>query len=475
MRRSLTALGLLTATVGVAAALSHAQITSPPALGPAPALIMPTVEEARLDNGLRLLVSRNAEVPLVEARLVIAGGARLTGVAPGLASFTAGMLTEGAGGRDAFELAEALDFLGATLGASAGWEHVTVRLNVPRRNIDSALTLMADVVLRPTFAEADVARQRDLRQAALVAARDAPGSVAARVFFRSLYPDGHPYHQNLPGDSTSVAGFDSTTVRGYWQGSFDPSRTTLVVTGDVTLAEARTWAGRVFGSWTAPETPLTVPAAATVSAAPTRPLRVVLVDKPNTTQSVLYVGHPGLSRQSPDYPAITVMNTLLGASFTSRINAILREERGYTYGASSDFSWGPVPGPFVVRTAVRADVTDSSLAIILRELDRIRETAPSAEELLRARNYVTLGQTDAFETADQIAGAIVSADLFGAPLQRIGEEIQAMSQVSEADVQRVARAWIDPANLLIVVVGDLRRIRPDIERLRLGPIQVERY
>ncbi len=475
MKSPLIALGLLLATIGVATAMSHTQVTTPPTLGSAPTLVMPTVDEGALDNGMRLLVSRNAEVPLVEARLVITGGARLVGVAPGLASFTAGMLAEGAGDRDAFQLAEALDFLGATLGAAAGWEQVMVRLNVPKRNIDSALALLADVVLRPTFAEADVARQRDLRQAALVSARDAPGSVASRVFYRLQYPAGHPYHQSLSGDSTNVAAFDSAAVRDYWRGAFDPARATLVVTGDVTLAEAKAWANRMFGTWASPETPLPMVAATTVEAAPAQPLRIVLVDKPNTTQSVLYIGHAGPSRLSPDYPAITVMNTLLGGAFTSRVNLILREERGYTYGASSGFSWGQVPGPFLVSTAVRADVTDSALAVIVRELHRIRETPPDADELLRSRNYVTLGQTDAFETADQIAGAITAANQFGFPLRRIGEEIQAMSEVTDTEVQRVAREYIDPASLLIVVVGDVRAIRPGIERLRLGPVRIERY
>lgn len=459
----------------VSPTLVSAQISTAPPLGPAPALTLPSVDTARLGNGLTILTSRNAEVPLVSARLIIDGGARIQDAPPGLATFTAGMLDEGAGGRNALELAEAIDFLGASLGTGAGWENFTISAAGPKRTFGDAMALMADVVLRPTFASADVARERAARQAALLAARDQPGQVANRVFSRNVFPAGHPYHVNLSGDSASTAALDSAMVRQFWNRAADPRRATLVITGDVTPDEARRWAMQHLGGWQ----PVTQRAgklpASTIAAAPRPATRVILVDKPGAPQSVIAIGAPGVDRDSPDFAAIEVMNTILGGSFSARLNDILREQRGYTYGAGSGFSWSPVAGPFQASSQVRTNVTDSSLAVFFREFERIRNEPVDPVELERARNYLVLGALGDYETAGQVAGAITTSLLFNFPLGRTAEELTAMSRVTAADVQRVARQHIDPSRLTVVVVGDVASIRPGIEKLGLGPVEVQEY
>ena len=459
----------------VAPGLANAQVTTAPPLGPAPALTLPSVDTARLDNGLTILTSRNAEVPLVSARLIIDGGARSAGAAPGLATFTAAMLDEGAGGKDALELAAAVDFLGASLGTGAGWENITVSVSGPKRTFGEAMALMADVVLRPTFASADVARERASRQAALLAARDSPGQVATRVVARNIYPAGHPYHVDLNGDSASTAALDSASVRQFWSRAADPRRATLIVTGDVTPAEARQWARQHLSAWAPPASAAGKQPAGDIAAAPRTATRVILVDKPGAPQSVIYIGAPGIDRDTPDYPAIEVMNTILGGSFSSRLNDILREQRGYSYGAGSGLSWSPVPGPFRASSQVRTNVTDSSLVIFFREFERIRDEPVSADELERARNYQVLGALGDYETASQVAGAISTSLLFGHPLSRTAEELAAMDRVTADDVQRVARAHLDPSRLTVVVVGDIATIRPGIEALGLGPVEVQEY
>lgn len=466
--------GGLLAVMAAAAPLAG-QVTSAPALGPAPTLTLPTVDTTRLDNGLTILVSRNAEVPLVSARLIIDGGARTVGAVPGLASFTAGMLDEGAGGKSALELAEAVDFLGASLSTGGGWENFSLSVSGPKRTFAQALGLLADVTLRPAFADADVARERDARQAQLVAAKDSPGQVASRVFARNVFPAGHPMHENLAGDSASTAALTSEGVRAFWTSVADPRQATLVITGDVTPQEARQWATSRFGGWAPPARPARKPAATTIAAAPRPATRVILVDKPGAPQSVVFIGAPGVDRESPDYAAITVMNTILGGSFSARLNDILREQRGYSYGASSNFQWSPVPGPFVAASQVRTDVTDSSLAVFFHEFERIRTEQVPADELERARNYLVLGSLTDYETASQVAGAITSALQFGHPLQRTAEELDAMSRVTAAQVQAAARRHLDPTHLTVVVVGDIASIRPGIEALGLGPIEVQEY
>ncbi len=446
-----------------------------PALDVAPVLTLPTVDTARLDNGLTILTSRNAEVPMVSARLIIDGGARTAGAAPGLATFTADMLDEGAADKTGLELAEAVDFLGANLSTGAGWENVSISATAPKRTFEQAMGLMADVVLRPTFASADIARERSAREAAILSAKDSPGQVANRVFYRNVYPAGHPYNVDIGGDALTTAKLDSSSVRSFWNAAADPRHATLIVTGDVTLAEAKNWAQKVFGAWQAPNTEAVKAPAADVAAAPSGATRVILVDKPGAAQSVIYIGAPGVARNNPDYAAIQVMNTILGGSFSSRLNDILREQRGYSYGANSGYSWSPVAGPFRASSQVRTDVTDSSLAVFFHEFNRMRDEPVDSVELQRARNYLVLGALGDYETAGQVSSAISSALLFGEPLQRTGDDLTAMSTVSVADVQRVAKQYLDPTKLTVVVVGDLKVIRPGIEALGLGPIEVQAY
>lgn len=472
-RQAAVAIALIVALTGAAGA--SAQVTTAPALGPSPALSVPTVQAASLPNGLRIQVARNAEVPLVEAQLIINGGARLRGTPSGLASFSANLLTEGAAGMTALTLAEEIDFIGASLRAGAGWENVTLALSVPKRSVDRGLTLMSQLLLQPTFARADVERQRSLKLAALTSAKDSPRAVANRVFYRNLFPASHPYHQDLGGDSASVAAFDSASVRAWWNTAADPRRSTLVLTGDVTLKEAIAWAGKHFGTWRAPATIVSAIPARTVAAPVGWQARVILVDKPDAAQSVIMIGGPGLSRTDSDYPAVMVLNTILGGSFSSRLNDFLREQLGYTYGASSRFSFAPVPGPFIAASDVRTNVTDSALAVFFREFRAMRDAAVTPTELTRARNYLVLGSLEDYETAGQVAGAISTGLLFGLPLSTVPAELARINAVTAADVQRVARLRLDPAKLTVVVVGDLAKIRPAIEKLGLGPVEVQTY
>jgi predicted Zn-dependent peptidase len=459
----------------VSAQSAFPRITTPPPQPATPRLTLPNVDTARLGNGLTILVSRNAEVPVVTANLIIDGGARTETDLLGLATFTAGMLDEGAAGKSGLELAEAVEFLGANMSTGAGWETFNVNLNGPKRTIGDAMALMADVVMRPTFAAADVARERALRQAGLITARDNPGVVANRVFSRNIFPNGHPFHRNITGDSASTARLDSAAVRSFWTRAADPRKATLIVTGDVTPAEARQWATRHFGEWRTPAQPLGKRPAEEIATPAAAARRVILVDKPGAPQSVVIIGAPGVARDNPDYAAIQLLNTILGGSFSSRLNDILREQRGYSYGAGSGWNFSPVVGPFTASSQVRTDVTDSSVAVFFHEFERIRNEPVTPVELERGRNYIVLGALDSYETAGQVAGAIAGALQFGHPLQRTADELLAISRLTAADVQAAAQKYLDPSKLTVVIVGDLNAIRPGIERLNLGPVEVQTY
>jgi predicted Zn-dependent peptidase len=439
-----------------------------PELGSAPRLVLPSPTETTLPNGLTVKLVGMHEVPVVQAVLSIEGGARLDGRLAGLATFVGGMLDEGAGDRDAFDLAAQVEYLGASLGTGAGWDATTISLRAPKRTIGDAMALMGDVVLRPRFAAEDVERQRDLRIASILQSRDQPGAVAGNVFGYTVYPMSHPYHRPLGGDSVSTVQLDSATVRDFWNRAADPRKATLVIAGDLTLDEARSLASSALGGWRAPTAAAADP---TSAAEPPRPAtRVFLVDKPEAAQSVLMIGAPGVARNSPDYAAITLMNTILGGSFSSRLNDILREQKGFTYGARSNYSWRPLPGPFAASAAVRTDVTDSSLAIFFEEFRRIRSEPVTQQELDRAKSYVTLGSLGDFETTGQVAGQLSSLDMFGLTLADIPKELDRVKALGVADVQRAAERYLDPAHLTIVVVGDVKNIRAGVEALGLGPV-----
>lgn len=444
---------------------------SPPASPPNPTLSVPAVRSSRLPNGVQVRLAEHHELPLVQVTLTVPGGSRLDGQAPGIATFTAGMLDEGAGTRDALELQSELAYLGANLSTTADWDRTTVSLKVPVRNLPAALALMADVVERPTFRAEEVRKQRDLRLTSLLQARDQPNALANLAFNQAVFPAAHPYSRSTSGDSVSVAAYDSSLVRRFYEGTMRPERATIYVVGDVTDAQMRPLLTQQFGPWRAGGSATPLPAAPAAAAAPAT-TRVWLVDKPNAAQSVILIGWPGVDRTSPDYAALQVMNTLLGGSFTSRLNMNLREAKGYTYGANSSFSYRVVPGPFAASTSVRTNVTDSSLIEIFREIRGVRDALVPDEELNRAKSNFELSIPGGLESTSQVAGQMASLGTFGLTLDELPRLAMRVRAVTAADVQRVARQYLTPDKAHVVVVGDLAKVKGPIEQLGLGTATV---
>jgi predicted Zn-dependent peptidase len=338
--------------------------------------------------------------------------------------------------------------------------------------LPQALDLMADVVMRPTFRAEEIRRQRDLRLTSILQRRDQPEALADLAFNQVLFPAGHPYHRSATGDSASVASFDSASVRRFYERVMRPDRATLYVIGDVTERDVRSQLDRRFGAWRAAAASAS-PAAPGTPALPARTAsHVYLVNKPDAAQSVILIGWPGAERTTPDYAAIMVMNTILGGSFSSRLNTNLRETRGYSYGAGSGFSWRVLPGPFDASASVRTNVTDSSLVEFFKELRGIRDALVPEDELARAKAFVELGLPSRLESTSQIAGQLAQLELFGLTLEELPRFAAQVRTVTAADVQRAARRYLTPDQAVVVVVGDLAKIRPGIEALNLGPITV---
>ena len=440
----------------------------PPELGPPPGLDLPDIQRFTLANGLPVLLMESHRVPLVEILLVVeAGAVNEPAGGEGLAGMTAAMLDEGAGTRTTLEIADAIEYLGAELTTDAGQHNTVVSLHTPLSKLAEALPIMADVALRPTFPAEELERQRAERLTTLLQWRDEPRAIASVAFADALYGEAHPYGRPTLGNAASLAAMSPEDLLAFHAASFRPGSATLIVVGDVTRASLEPLLASAFGQWSGGEAPaVQLPAAEQVAAR-----EIYLVDKPGAAQSEIRIGRIGVERLTEDYHEIVVMNTILGGSFTSRLNQRLREERGYSYGAFSGFDFRPQPGPFVAQAAVQTAVTDSALAVFLREISGILERVPD-DELQRAKNYVALGFPQNFETVGATAGAMSEIALYDLPLDTFDRFIDEVMGVTAEDVERVAEKYLDPGRVAVIVVGDRSVIEPGIRALDLGTVHV---
>jgi predicted Zn-dependent peptidase len=339
-------------------------------------------------------------------------------------------------------------------------------VHVPRRRLEAALDLLADVVLRPTFPDSEITRQRELRAAQLVQQRDEPVAVANVAFPAIVYGPGHPYGHSLNGTDAAAGALVRDRVTAFYRTYYRPNAARVLVVGDITLADARRLIGARLGAWPAGEAP------AFPSAPPPAPaLRAVyLIDRPGAAQSVIRIGHVGPPRSTPDWYALEVLNTILGGAFTSRLNQNLRETHSYTYGAFSQFVPRRLTGAFVALASVVTAKTDSSLIEFLKELRRIRDEPVPAAELAKAKAYLTLGLPGEFETTAGAAARLRELLAYSLPLDYYDRYVDHIAAVTGEDVQRVARQYIDPEHFDIVVVGDKSQIEAGLTALHEGAV-----
>jgi zinc protease len=444
--------------------------SKPPALGPVRALKLPPVQKLRLSNGVPVLLVEQHEVPVVQVNVVARAGAGADPRGkPGLASLTADMLDEGAGSRSALQIADELDYLGANLQTGAGWDATSVGLHVPLKRFAAALPIFADVALRPTFPAAELDRVRKDRLTELLQLRDEPRAIASIAFANALYGRDHRYGTAVIGTETSVRAFSRADLALFHERTFTPANSAIVVAGDVTAASVQPELEKAFGGWKAPpgSAPEAVPAAPQVASR-----GIWLVDKPGSAQSEIRIGRIGPSRSTRDYYALTVMNTILGGSFTSRLMQNLREQHGYAYGARSSFDFRLSTGPFVAAAAVQTDKTAPALTEFFKELEAIRKTVTEAE-VAKARNYVALSFPSDVETTGDIAAKLAEQFLYDLPGDWLDSYVSRIGAVTLDDVRRVATEYVDPAKVAAVVVGDRSKIEADVKALNLGPIKVQ--
>jgi zinc protease len=443
-------------------------LTKPPVLGPPPALRVPPITTRQLPNGLRIVVVEQHELPLADVILEIrTGGEADPAGKMGTASLTSALLTEGTTARSALQIADQAGFLGVRVGAGSGWEQSTVSLHTTTAQLDSAMALFADIVLHPAFPTADLERVRKVRLTSLQQLRDRGPAIADRAFANALFGSQHPYGRPLAGTEASVASISRDDLMSFYNTYYRPNNATLLVVGDVRPDDVERRAQAMFGGWARGN----VPAFTTSLAGAPKASTLVLIDKPGAAQSSFRLGGIGAARTTSDYFALQVLNTILGGSFASRLNQNLRERHGYTYGASSGFGLRRSAGPFTAAAEVVSAKTDSALVEFTKELRAIRDTVP-ASELANAKRYLQLGLPEDFETNGSIAGQMLPLITYGIPLDFYNSAVQNIGAVTQADVQRVARQYVDPDHLTLVIVGDRKTIEPGLRALNPGTIVV---
>ena len=435
-----------------------------PEPGPARPFSSPVIEKSVLPTGLRVWSVSHPSVSLVAITLLFRrGSADDPRGQEGLAATSMDMLDEGSGSRGAIEVHEELARLGAQLDSDIGPDAAALSLTVLSRFTARALTLLAEIATRPSLREEDFARVRQLRLHRLTQVLDVPGAVADRTFAGLLY-GGHPYGHTPLGTERALTALSVDDVRRFHQGILRPADATLMVVGDCDHRTAVDLATEAFALWTG-AAGAGLPEATDVPSAP----RLNVVHRPGAQQSEVRIGHVAVARQTPDYHALIAANMVLGGQFVSRVNLKLREEKGFTYGARTGFDFRRLPGPFILQASVQTAATAEAIQDSLDELAAIGGPRPATDqELSLGVAALTRGYARNFETAEQIARAVMQIALYDLPDDYFARFVPDVARVTTDDVTRVAKAHIHPDRLTTLVVGDYEAIAASLRLLDLG-------
>ena len=446
----------------------------------------PPFARDRLSNGLTVIHAHLAGRPLLAAQLLLLDGAASEPAEQGgVTALAARAISEGTKRRDATEFIEASERLGAELHADAGWESFTASVEVPRSRFGPALALLAEMLLEPAFPEHEVDRLREERINDLLQARAEPRRRVERAFLETIYAPGSPFARPLAGGEETVPRLDREQVADRHRAILDPASATLIVAGDLVGVPLLELAEEHLGGWeradrataTMAADGATPEGAAQMPHGPDAPhpagRRVVVVDRPGSPQTEVRVGHVGLRRRIPDFHAVVVMSAILGGLFNSRLQRLLREERGYTYGIAAGFEMRRSAGPFSVRTAVQTEVTAPAVQDIVSELRRMREAPIEPAELTEARDYLVGVFPLRFESPAQVVGAISGLVTNELPDDELDRYRPAIAAVSAEDAAAAAQR-IRPDDASIALVGDAARIEGALRDAGLGPVEVVR-
>jgi predicted Zn-dependent peptidase len=464
---------LIVITLGfgaVAQAQQPLDRTKVPTADKTPELHVPVWTKTSLANGATLIVSERHGLPLVAFSITFLGGANQYEAADrrGLASMTTAMLTEGTATKTGDQLSDALQLLGSNVRTNIGAEEGTMSFLSTTRNFDGTLAVLADMMLNSTFPNDALERLRGRTLVGLTQAKDQPTIVGAQVFAKVLYGDTHPYGQR--STEASVKAITRDDVVAFQKAYFQPARAIITIVGDVSAAKAKASVEHALAAWAKagdkanfdyPKLP------------ERRPATIYLVDKPGAAQSVVNIGLPGPPRNTPDYFALQVLNHILGGQFQSRLNANIREQKGYSYGVSSRFAYGKGPGSFNAGGSVVSGKTDLALIEFMKELHGIVGDRPiTDDELQTAKDALIQSLPQRFASVAATGGSITSLVTQGLPDDYYQNYAKSVSAVTKADLMRVANLYIDLNHLAIVIVGDRASIEAGLKATGIAPLTI---
>ena len=471
---SALACALFTAT----AAANAAQFPStPPAPGPAPKLQIPTPVRQVLPNGMEVISVARPGLPLVTAQLLLRRGGEMDPVdKAGLADLTATLLTKGAAGRSASDLAEAADALGGSLGSSAGWDMGGVGMTVTTPKLAAALSLLADVVEKPTLAQDELDRARaqaldDLRQRL-----SRPSSMAGLAGARLVFGAG-AYGHSRTGTPASLARISRDDVVAMHAQVYRPDNTILVLAGDITPQQALQLAQAAFASWAKPaQAMVAAPAGRAMTHLPT----LLVIDQHGAGQAGVALASPAPDRADPGYFTGEVANAVLGGSYSARLNQEIRIKRGLSYGASSRFDPRRSAGLWSAGAQTKNPSAPQVVDLMRGEAARLGTTAVANDELA-ARKATLIGEYGrGLQTTQGLAGTVGALAVYGIDLAEVGRYVDRVQAVTPAQIQSYAKANIDPAHSAMVVVGDasqfgaaLRKAHPEVVTIPLDKVDLD--
>ena len=433
-----------------------------------PVLNVPTWTKTQLANGATLIVSERHNLPLVSFTITFLGGANQFEGAnrKGVAAMTAAMLSEGTTTKTGDQISDALQLLGTGVGGNIGGEEGSIGFVSTTKNFEPTLAILADMMLNPIFPADALERLRGRTLVNLTQAKDQPSVVGAQIFAKVLYGDAHPYGQRTT--EATVKAITRDDIVAFQKAYYQPGRAIITVVGDVAPAKVKAALDKSLGAWVKggekpsfnyPKLPQLQPA------------KVYLVDKPGAAQSVVNIGLPGPPRNTPDYFALQVLNTILGGQFQSRLNANIREQKGYSYGVRSGFNYGKGPGAFTAGGAIFSAKTDAALIEFMKELQGIVGEKPiTDEELKTAKESLIQGLPARFASVNAINNAITALAEQNLPDDYYQTYAAKVSAVTKEDLLRVAKRYIDLGHLAIVIVGDRSAVEAALKATNIAPI-----
>ena len=448
---------------GVDSASSPIDRTKPPEAGPFPVVHFPDAITETLPNGLRVYILASHREPTVTYRLLIKSGELFDGSTPGLTSLTAAMLNKGTSELTADQFAQKTDFLGASVEASSSDDAISITATGLSKYTSELLEFLRDAALRPAFREEELKQQKLQEISNLAEKKMDPSSLSIRLRDKLLY-GSHPYGAFATPESVQSLTRDDLVK--FHDVHFVPNNAALVIVGDVDPATVQAAVKKTFGDWkegTLP--PLELPAFPKVEG-----ISVHLVDRPGSVQSNILVAARGVPRSNPDTPELSVVNSVLGGGFSGRLFANLREKHGFTYGAYSGFQEKKHGGTFSATAQVRNAVTAPAITEILNELKRITADPVPESELKLQRNYLAGNFLISLESDERTAERFQERDLYQLPADFFKTYAQRLTAVTPEKAEELARKYIDPNDLAIVVVGEARDVLPQLQKL--GKVRV---